>query len=186
MKHKNFMVLATLIVCLLCTACHKEPLLQTQSYSAFESDVTKEMIYDFSTEIVHATVMEKTKEYFTNPNGKTDVRNTWVTEYNVKIHQVFKGDIKEESITVRTYNGADLTSEEFDPKAENNFYLSEGQECILSLYSYEDQAGYGTGWNCVPLYGEQSYFLPTEVEGQFINSKGISLDIATLTQEFSE
>lgn len=186
MKRKFFVLFTIVAVSLLCFGCRKDAPPQFSATTASASDATEDMIYEFSTEIIRGTIEQKTDEYFTNPDGKGSARNVRITEYEVKILEVFKGDIKEESITVRTYNGADLPAEEFDPESAENFYLPIGQECILSLYSYEDQAGYETGWNCVPLYGDQSLFLPTETEGQFENSIGIVLDANTLAQSISE
>ncbi len=189
-SRKIFIWITVLCIAALCIGCapaEEVPIISSSGGGSVP--ITKEAIYEFSTYILQGTVVEKTAEYFNNPDGSkkgadgTALRNVWITEYAVQIHRLFKGECKAEFITVRTYNGADLSPEEFRADGAENFYLQVGKECVLSLYEYEDQAGYGTGKNIVPLYGAQSYFLPTETKGVYTNAQGLSLAVDTLAKE---
>ena len=193
MKINKTILIMTIIclaaVCFGCAPKAEESVIETSESAS--PPATKEDIFEFSTYILQGTVLEKTAEYFNNPDGtKTNdegnvLRNVWITEYKVQIDQMFKGSYEGDTIMVRTYNGADLKPDEFNKDSEENFYLEVGNECILSLYEYEDKAGYGTGWNCVPLYGEDSYFLPTKTQGKYANLAGIVLDVATIAEELA-
>lgn len=188
-------IVCILLICCLFSLCSCDTPTEEYEYVTNVSEsatTTKEEIFTFATHIVHCTVLEKTAEYFTNPNGdKTAqdgqlIRNVWITEYKVKIHQIFKGELETETITVRSFNGSDQSVDTFVVGQADDFYLDEGQECILALNYLEDTAGYYSGWSYISLYDELSYFLPTETEGQFANSHGLTLELATLSQEISE
>jgi len=146
----------------------------------------KEDILEFADAIIHATVVKKSNEYFTNPDGEKktedgyDVQNLWVTEYEVEIHEQFTGEPLGDTMTVCSYNGSGQSADQYVPDAESDFYLKEG-ECVLALTLFADEGGnFGTGPCYISMYDGESYFLPTENAGEFASHTGVTFSLEEL------
>ena len=191
---KRTIVVAILIcLCLSLCGCAKDTagkVLVLGTPTAPEQ-TTLDMIYTFTDAVIHGKVLEKSNEFYTNENGdKTNkkgypIRNTWVTEYQVEIYEVYKGEITEDIITVRTFN--DLAPRDIPAdEADDSFYFGIGDECVIGLYYSLDQAGYYAGKDWVSIYAERSYFLPGENEGGFVSPYGLTVNLATLAEDIAE
>ena len=189
---RNVLIAILICLCLSLCGCAKdtEGRVETSSSGTLPEQTTLDMIYGFSDAVVHGKVLEKSKEFYTNENGDKNnekgfpIRNTWVTEYQVEIYGVYKGEISEDIITVRTFNHQaprDTPADEVD----DSFYFGIGDECVIGLYYSLDQVGYHAGKGWVSIYAERSYFLPGENEGEFVSPYGLTVNLATLTEDIA-
>ena len=158
---------------------------------------TKEMLLDGAVIILKGTVIEKTSEKMTNPTGKRRkangelITNTQIAEYTVEISEIYKGDYKGHTITVKTSNGYGLSPDLIlYGEDEKNILATSlkrqdfeiGKECILLLgyvdEGYEDRNGYYT------VAGQWGYY-PLNDAGSFQSEKGIILDPKALSKEIT-
>ena len=176
-----------LLIFSLCACAPKEPEnFVVSTNPTYGPPAGKEEILEFADAIIHATVVKKSNEYFTNPDGEKktedgyDVQNLWVTEYEVEIHEQFTGGPLGDTMTVCSYNGSGQSADQFVLDAEGDFYLKEG-ECVLALARFADDGGtFGTGPRYISLYDGESYFLPTENEGEFASNTGVTFSLEEL------
>lgn len=124
--------------------------------------VTQEIWMEQADLVMKAQVLERRADYHTDPDGKNDaVVSARVTEYVLRVLEVYKGEYTEDTILVKTYNDVFLTEQEA-AKAESEILPVEMQtgECVVGLSRF-DAAAFGEG-ECYELtYGLAGYFLPT-------------------------
>lgn len=199
---KRFSVFLLLVI-LICSGCSKpteSSSKQAIQISGSKAVLTYEDFINYSEIILLGKVVRITDQYFTAPNGTevtsdgTLAMNAYVTEYELEITQIYKGEYSKDTILVKTYNGESLTPDQFlygeDEDAAvisriNDFYLEEGKECLLGLYYFE--RGYLKDGECGynVTYGEQGYFTRGENE-TFTNAladKPFEIELSKLAED---
>ena len=116
--------------------------------------------------VVKATVKEKVREYFTDPESKTEIafnNNAHITVFELEISEVLRGEWGEETLQLKMFNGYGMSpdlylygkdettvmSEKIEP-----FLLEPGREYLLGLVythpgranCYNDEGGYVIRW----------------------------------------
>jgi hypothetical protein len=174
-----------LILVLLLTSCTINPTKQknTIMISADIALSTQEEFVKNSELILSGTITKITAQYFTNPDGtlmtEEDVPalNAWVTEYEMDISQVYKGNYEDDIIRIKVYNGEGMTPDQFLYGEDGNaivvselspYYLEVGVPCVVGLYYFErDYLKDGEcGYNIT--YDDQGYFTIDE-DGKYSN-----------------
>lgn len=155
---------------------------------------TKEDLIQKAELIFKGKVLKKEKEYMTNPDGTLrlesgrKIPNAQVAEYTVEIQELYKGEYKAKTITVKTVNGHNLSPDLIlygedehvvlaSPLVRTDFEV--GKECILMLKNVTNSSG-GKRDGYQPLYGRSGYF-PLQEDG---NYKAVDTGITfTLSKE---
>ncbi len=150
--------------------------------------------------IILGKVVKQTQQYFTAPNGDEKLasgkkaKNVQVTEYELEIKRLIKGEYDKDTILVKVYNGSQLTPKQFlygedeNAKVVTNiptYYLEVGQEYLLGLYYFErfkykdGEAGYNISQSSSGLFVKQE-------NGLYKNSnhpKKFEVDIEKLAED---
>lgn len=157
---------------------------------------SKETLLKESELILKGTVVEQGESAMTNPDGTLrseegyEIGNCMVTDYTVRIEELYKGTFEEETITVKVATGHGLSPDLILYGEDKTTYLKDpvdiyeletGKTYVFALLPYEEHtdsrfSGYYTF--------DQSTFAPTE-EGVFKNSNDSILNTATVTQEIA-
>lgn len=201
MKNKHVALsIFSIILVLLLTSCAASPTERGKDTIMISADIalsTQEEFVKNSELILGGTITKVTAEYFTNPDGTLMTSegilatNAWVTEYEMEISQVYKGDYEDDVIRIKVYNGESLTPDQFlygeDEDAMvvtelSPYYLEVGAPCVVGLYYFErDYLKDGEcGYNIT--YDSQGYFTLDE-DGKYSNHSTVaprSIDIAQL------
>ncbi len=150
------------VVLLVCTGCGAPVEEEDIVVDGIKAMVTQEIWLEQADLVMKAQVVERRADYHTDPDGKNDaVVSARVTEYVLRVLEVYKGEYAEDTILVKTYNDVFLTKQEA-AKAEGEMLPVEMQtgECVVGLSRF-DAADFGEG-ECYELtYGLAGYFLPT-------------------------
>lgn len=157
---------------------------------------SREVLLKESELILKGTVVEQGESAMTNPDGTLkseegyEVGNCMVTDYTVRIEELYKGTFEEETITVKVATGHGLSPDLILYGEDKTTYLKEpidiyeletGKTYVFTLLPYTEHtdkrfSGYYTF--------DQSTFAPTE-EGVFKNSNDSILNPATVSQEIA-
>ena len=157
---------------------------------------SKETLLKESELILKGTVMEQGESAMTNPDGTLrseegyEIGNCMVTDYTIRIEDLYKGNFEEETITVKVANGHGLSPDLILYGEDKTTYLKEpidiyeletGKTYVFTLLPFVEHtdnrfSGYYTS--------NQSTFALTE-EGAFKNSNDSTLNTATVTQEIA-
>lgn len=174
-----------------------------KSYLSIEQStaiIDKETLLQTGELIIQGYVTEKKSEIMTNPDqtrmdsGKNIIPNEQITEYAVQVTKVYKGDYKQDTITVKTSNGYGLSPDLILSGEDETTILAHplerldlqiGKECILILTYVQEGTPEKIGY--YPRYGKQGYFVLSG-DGKFTNDspkENVTLQPATLTNELS-
>ena len=198
MKHIKFIAAALMMLTVATAACgcakkknDKEIIVMNGSYGTFD----KEYIVENSDLIVRAKPVEVVNRYYTCPEGVSiftgkEEDNAEVTEYQLKVEDVYKGDWKDDTINIKVYNGIGLTPEQYENGEDENTiiqnnmrttYVDMDSEYIFGLAYSEDICGDAPGYTIVGRF-EQS------VDGDYImanNGQPLRIDSDNAAQEIS-
>lgn len=196
MKHAKFIATALMMIAVATAACGcakkktgKDIVILNGSYGIFD----KEYIVENSELIVRAKPMEIVNRYYTCPEGVSiftgkENDNAEVTEYQLKVKDVYKGDWKEDTINIKVYNGIGLTPEQYENGEDENTiiqsnikttYVDMDSEYVFGLSYSEGICGDAPGYIIVGRF-EQS------VDGDYImanNGRPLRIDGNNAAQE---
>ncbi len=172
-----FLITFAVLLCFLMAGCNSA--LGDEDVDASYPSFTKEDLYRERSLIFKGTVLEKGDSAYTNPNHKRkdqwgyQVENELVTNYTVRIDEIFKGEYEGQTITIK------VSSYKDDP-----FLLEVGTTYIFPLGDPIDAESEELEQFWGYYQGNQSLFHP-QSDGTYRNITGEILHPSTIKQEIA-
>lgn len=188
----SFLLIAILVV-LAGSSCNSsnEDEVAYISVSSSQASYSKNDLLETADIVLRGTVVAKGNTQQTNPNFEktaengTPLKNYFVTDYTINIHEIYKGEHTKESIDIKVGNNrgaaslpgisADKNITVIDNTNIPQLELEIGKEYILILYKE-----FGTYY----VFTTQGCFEPT-IDGDFINNNNITISPNTLKEEIT-
>lgn len=157
--------------------------------SSSKARISQEDLTSGADLILYGRIKSKKSELMLNPDGKkTDasgqpIANEQITAYELEIHELYKGEYADTTITVKTSNGRNLSpdlilygEDEKNVLSEplDRFDLTVGEDCILYLTYVEDELTEKTGYYI--FRGKAGYFYKS-ADGVYQNDGALPLTV---------